>query len=50
MWLQAGEGRTLFTPVHKEHYTSTWANAVELSWNELNMAVMGQVMDLTLTP
>ena len=34
----------------KEHYTSTRANAAELSWNELNMAVMGQVMALTLTP
>ena len=27
----------------KEHYTSTRANAAELSWNELNVAVMGQV-------
>lgn len=31
----------------KEHYKTTRASAAELSWNELNMAVMGQVMALT---
>lgn len=30
-----------------EHYRAARANAAELSWNELNMAVMGQVMALT---
>ena len=31
----------------KEYYVSARANVAELSWNELNMAVMGQVMALT---
>lgn len=30
-----------------EHYQAARANAAELSWNELNMAVMGLVMALT---
>jgi len=30
-----------------EHYQAARANATEMSWNELNMAVMGQVMALT---
>ncbi len=31
----------------QEQYTTTRANAAELTWSELNMTIMGQVMALT---
>ncbi len=41
------KGRPCSFQFSEEHYATTRANAAELSWNELNMAVMGQVMALT---
>lgn len=32
---------------NKEYYVSARANVAELNWNELNMAVVGEVMALT---
>ena len=41
------KGRPCSFQFSREHYQASRANAAELSWNELNMAVMGQVMALT---
>ena len=40
-------GRPCSSQFTHEHYCTTWANTAELSWSELNMAVIGQVMALT---
>ena len=42
--LKGGPCSSLFT---EEHYTTTRAQAAELSWTELDMLIMGQVMALT---
>ena len=41
------KGRPCSSQFNQEHYCVARANAAELSWGELNMVVMGQVMALT---